>query len=381
MRIVVIARYFWPDLGGAQTQLRMLSAEWARTGHKVTLLTCRWSPDWPSEEWDRGYRIVRWPVTTTRFVGTVRLAYQIQDWLRRNRSHYDVVMVSMLKHAAWVSARSARHLGFPLFLKSWGAGASGDMAWQEKGRFGLWIRRGTKDVEGIFSPSSAVGDELKSAGYSRVIAMPNGVPIPDQPWSASAVADHRRRLGWPDRTTLVTTGRLSPEKGLLDLVEAIPPIVQARPDVQLMMIGEGPQREALGRRIDELGLGERVRMPGAVGDVEPMLRASDLYVLPSHFEGLSVALLESLVLGMPAVASDTPANRGVMSAEDLPLFTVGSPESLAKVVLERLARGGRRDEEVAGVASRARERYGIETIARQHVDWFERALAGRAGNA
>jgi hypothetical protein len=70
-----------------------------------------------------------------------------------------------------------------------------------------------------------------------------------------------------------------------------------------------------------------------------------------------------------------------MSAEDLPLFTVGSPESLAKVVLERLARGGRRDEEVAGVASRARERYGIETIARQHVDWFERALAGRAGNA
>ncbi len=69
MRIVVVSRFYWPDLGGAQAQLRMLAREWGRVGHDVTVLTCRWDPSWGAEERVENHRIIRWPVWRTRFVG------------------------------------------------------------------------------------------------------------------------------------------------------------------------------------------------------------------------------------------------------------------------------------------------------------------------
>jgi glycosyltransferase involved in cell wall biosynthesis len=376
MRIVVVSRFYWPDLGGAQAQLRMLARQWGADGHDVRLLTCRWDPRWPAQEEIENHTIERWPVWRTRFAGTLRFVWQIDRWLARHRSAYDVVMVSMLKHAAWASVRSSRRLGFPVFLKSWGAGTSGDMAWQQSGRLGGLIRTGTRKVDGIFAPSLAVEEELLAAGYERIVRIPNGVPRIDPAWRPEETTIWRGKLGWADRPTVVTTGRLSWEKGLLDAVAAMPTVLRRIPEAQLVLVGEGPQRGELAERIRSLGLEGRVLMPGAVGDVEPSLRAADLYLLPSHFEGLSVALLEALCLGLPAVVSDTPANLGILPEELLPLFPVGQPAEQGECVADLLE--SRRLNRLSGeIRRQAGERFGIEAIARQHIVSFQESLERR----
>ena len=380
MRIVVVSRFYWPDLGGAQAQLRMLAREWGRVGHDVTVLTCRWNESWPAEERIENHRIVRWPVWRTRFIGTIRFVRQIDQWLARHRKEYDVVMVSMLKHAAWTATRASRRLGFPVYLKSWGAGTSGDMAWQRTGRLGMWIRGGTKGADGVFAPSLAVEEELQEAAYERIIRIPNGAPRMDPPWSPAETSASRRQLGWPDRPTILTTGRLSWEKGLLDAVSAMPTVLRRVPEAQLVMVGEGPQREELESRARSLGVADRVRMPGAVANVEPVLRGGDLYLLPSHFEGLSVALLEALCLGMPAAVSNTPANLGILPENLLPTFPVGSPESQGELIADLLV-SRRLHAELGTVRQRACESFGIEGVARRHVEEFQMGIDGRASGS
>jgi glycosyltransferase involved in cell wall biosynthesis len=240
----------------------------------------------------------------------------------------------------------------------------------------MWIRQGTRQVDGIFTPSLAVDRELRDAGYVRTILVPNGVPRIDPAWDPTETSRWRARLGWPDRPTILTTGRLSWEKGLLDAVAALPRVLRSVPEAQLVMVGEGPQRAELQERARSLGVADRVLLPGAVSDVEPVLRAGDLYLLPSHFEGLSVALLEALCLGMPASASDTPANLGILPEEFLPLFRVKDPDRQGEVVGELLRTGGLR----AGLGvmrPMACERFGIEAVAARHVAEFQKGIDHR----
>ncbi len=257
-----------------------------------------------------------------------------------------------------------------------GSGDIGRHGLAENGRLGLRIRNGTKEADGVFAPSLAVEEELREAGYERIIRIPNGAPRMDPPWNPAETPAWRRKLGWPDRPTILTTGRLSWEKGLLDAVSAMPTILRRVPEAQLVMVGEGPQRVELAERARSLGVADRVLMPGAVADVEPVLRAGDLYLLPSHFEGLSVALLEALCLGMPAVVSDTPANLGILSENLLPIFAVGNPEGQGELVGEILATR-RLNGELGTIRRRACEGFGIEEVARRHVEEFQKGMDRR----
>jgi glycosyltransferase involved in cell wall biosynthesis len=100
-------------------------------------------------------------------------------------------------------------------------------------------------------------------------------------------------------------GRLEPIKNHLLLLEAfrgLPSDLQG----SLTILGEGSLRPLLAERIVELGLGDRVQMPGFVTDPEDTLRASDVFVLSSDFEGHPRVLIEALLCGLRIVATDCP---------------------------------------------------------------------------
>lgn len=103
----------------------------------------------------------------------------------------------------------------------------------------------------------------------------------------------------------VSVGRLEPIKNHLLLLEAfrgLPSDLQG----SLTILGEGSLRPLLAERIVELGLGDRVQMPGFVTDPEDTLRASDVFVLSSDFEGHPRVLIEALLCGLRIVATDCP---------------------------------------------------------------------------
>lgn len=103
---------------------------------------------------------------------------------------------------------------------------------------------------------------------------------------------------------LLSVGRLAPQKGYLDLVAIIPQILREFPDITFAWVGEGVQRKQLEDEIREKGIDGRVRLLGYRGDVPRLLRAADLFVFPSHFEGQPLALAEAMTAGLPIVSSD-----------------------------------------------------------------------------
>lgn len=119
----------------------------------------------------------------------------------------------------------------------------------------------------------------------------------------------RVRLGFAGQDLVVgVCAALRPEKAQIDLVEAVARCRAARPAgprVRALLIGDGPERPAIERRIDDLGLRAEVRLLGALTDVRPALAACDLMALSSRaVETFSIAALEAMALGLPVLLTD-----------------------------------------------------------------------------
>jgi glycosyltransferase involved in cell wall biosynthesis len=144
--------------------------------------------------------------------------------------------------------------------------------------------------------------ELGICGPSRIVAIPNGVRDTAR-YSVPPTA-LRRKLEVPDGALmLLSTARLAPDKGLEYLIEAaslLPPNLQFR----VFIAGEGPARARLERLVDRFGVRNRLCFLGYREDVNDLLAASDLVILPSLREGLSIALLEAMAAGKPIIASN-----------------------------------------------------------------------------
>jgi glycosyltransferase involved in cell wall biosynthesis len=137
---------------------------------------------------------------------------------------------------------------------------------------------------------------------------------------------------------VLAAGRLSPEKGFGVLVEAAATICHDHPGVGIVLFGEGVLRPELERRISELGLAGRLVMPGFRTDLDSLIGAADVVVLPSFTEGLPNVALEASAAGVPVVATavgGTP--EAVLDGESGFLVPPGDPPSLAARVGELLA--------------------------------------------
>ena len=213
----------------------------------------------------------------------------------------------------------------------------------------------------------------------------NGVAIPP-PRHGGARGDARailveanHDLAADDQTPVVVyTGRLDAAKGLHELIRAWPIVLAAHPTARLWMVGEGPDRDALFDTIRDCEVRQQVAMPGAFDDVQDVLNAADLFVLPSHQEGISIALLEAMAAGVPVVASDIPGNRSViepgvhgllMPARDVP--------SIAKAIIAVLSDPRSAAQRAMTARRRVELEFSLDQMARRHLDLFRQVIAER----
>lgn len=381
LRLALVTRRFWPLVGGAEIVMANLAAEFRRQGHEATIVTAQWESHWPGELVHREVPVVRLAQPKLRAWGTLRYMYALDAWLHARRPHLDGVLVSMLKHDAYTAVGAMRGTSVPVVLRAEGGGAGGDCAWQESARFGRRIRRRCCDAAAIVAPSDPIGEELLQAGYDsqKVVRIDNGVLLPpprsqsQRDAARSALAEANWDLRSDDAAPVVVyTGRLHPDKGLADLVRAWPPIAARWPQARLWLIGEGPQREDLFHLISDLGFRYQICLPGSFDEIEDVLAAADLFVLPSYSEGMSISLLEAMAAGLPVVASDIPGNRALVTheAEGLLVPPRDSKSLSAAVarVLESPAWGVQ-----LGAAGRKRvsEQFSLERMAREHLELIE----------
>jgi glycosyltransferase involved in cell wall biosynthesis len=106
---------------------------------------------------------------------------------------------------------------------------------------------------------------------------------------------------------LVGAGRLVEQKGFDMLLPAFASVADRFPEWGLLILGEGPERQALERQTVELGIADSVLMPGVVKKLHAILQRCNIFVLSSRFEGQPIALMEAMLCGLPVVSFDCPS--------------------------------------------------------------------------
>jgi glycosyltransferase involved in cell wall biosynthesis len=190
-----------------------------------------------------------------------------------------------------------------------------------------------------------------------------------------------------ERFRILTVGRIDDDKGHADLLESVRELVQHRGmgDLFWQIIGTGPGEAVLRAQVDERKLSDHVQFLGVVGNPFPYYRAADVFVLPSHTEGLPNVLIEALTCGTPVISTDCPSGpREVLDNERFGrLVPVRQPLTMADAIGEHRSQPAvLRDKAAAGSQS-VRERYAAATVVKRLEELLLGAcrLAGAAGSA
>lgn len=176
---------------------------------------------------------------------------------------------------------------------------------------------------------------------------------------------------------LLNVGRLIDQKGQQYLLRAMPKVLVHCPNAHLAIAGDGWLRSDLETLAQRLDVTEHVSFLGSRDDVPDLLRAADIFVFPSLFEGLPGALVEAMLAGKAIVASDIPVAREMIQHETngilVPQMTIASLAD-AIVQLNNAPLYAKRLGEQAQLF--ARERFDIELVVDQMHAFYQRVLYG-----
>lgn len=134
----------------------------------------------------------------------------------------------------------------------------------------------------------------------RIRVVHNGVDVEDaRPIDNSKIVGHSSQRG----PTICTVGRLSPVKGLSDLLLAVRDLIMTWPTLQLLVVGQGRLEGVLKQQVMDLGLSKNVQFTGHLENLRDVWLRVDVFALPSLSEGLPLSLLEAMAAGIPSVAT------------------------------------------------------------------------------
>jgi glycosyltransferase involved in cell wall biosynthesis len=158
-----------------------------------------------------------------------------------------------------------------------------------------------------------------------------------------------RELGLPvESQILLNVARVSPQKGLLYAVRALPAILKQYPQAHLLSVGATTDPRwttELKREAGSLGVADHFHMLGAQANVVDFLRACDIFVFPSLYEGLGIALIEAMAAGCVCVATNTgPIPEVVQDGKDGVLVPSADAEALARAICDLLGDPSRRSQ-------------------------------------
>lgn len=198
-------------------------------------------------------------------------------------------------------------------------------------------------LEAIVGVSDGVSEdtaEFAQIQRAHVHTIYNPIPLADIRRAAGNPATHPW-LSAPSGPLVVTAGRLVPQKNFPLLLTAFARLLQLHADVRLIILGDGPMREPLNRQAEQLGLAERIDMPGWLDNPYAFMAAADVFVQSSDREGLSTVLIEALACGCPIVATDCKSGpREILAdGEYGTIVPMHDAPALAQAMSEAIVRG------------------------------------------
>ena len=215
------------------------------------------------------------------------------------------------------------------------------------------------------------------ASPDKVKVIENGIEWIEAP----PLGKLRQQLGLAEDVPLIgAVGSLTVRKRHRQLLRAMAELLKVRPDAHLVLMGEGSLRSELEAEVRRLGIEQRVHLPGMLVPAISYVRDLSIFVLPSSEEGLSNALLEAMMAGVPCVASDIPSNREVITdGEDGVIVDVEDPRAFAAAMTAVLDDHGRSRTLGAQARETIRRRYNARTMVDANEDLYMALARQRRG--
>lgn len=367
LRIAVCLSHFHPTVGGAERQAFQLAERWARWGHEPLVITRRLSGQ-PSCEMVSGIEIRRvigtvsaGPLFGLSFLGS--LTANLVRFARR----YDVILAAQAPWEAVAVGFIGPILRKPSIVRLASVGPRGDLAQLQRAKgSGLWRRLALRNAL-FLAPSEAARQELAELGCpaERIRRFTNGVDIerfsPPGELSPAEAAERER--------TAIFVGRLSEEKNPLAVLRAWK-ILNRGGRYRLLMVGDGPQAEALAAYARQESL-EKVEFLGQRSDVPDLYRQAAVCVQPSPHEGCSNALLEAMASGVCPIVSRVPGNLELVEHEENGLTVALDDDQQLAAALARVLEDTLLRLRLSQAArQRVVERHDLDRIAREYLELF-----------
>lgn len=228
----------------------------------------------------------------------------------------NIAVLSALKGSAFKDAEQTARLPCVISERS-------DPAQQNLGWFWEWMRRRTyKTADHVIALTKTSANHLANVcGDVPISVIASAVDEPPIKSNREKACENKR---------IVAIGRMEREKGFDRLLNAFAMVARSHPDWSLRIFGEGSLRDELQQQAAELGIDDRLEMPGWVRPIWNELCDATIFALPSRYEGFPSALLESMACGVPSIAVDCESGpRAIIQHEQNGLLVTNNEQALA----------------------------------------------------
>ena len=374
LRVLFCTLDYFPGVaGGAEHQARLQAESLTKLGHRVVVVC-------PGRHLPRRDCINHVHVRRLRFVDRRRfrkLTYYLSliPFLLNNARRFDVVHVHLANVQADIIVTLCNLLGTPVYVKCACGGTVGEIA-RGNTHFAKVTRwYGLRHAAAVQALSREIETEVRSVGTpaDRIVRIPNGVDLghfapatPDERYQA------RDQLSLTQKELIfLFVGRFATYKGLDDLRAAWDHI--ALPGAVLVLVGE-PGKSALDRPAAPIEPTETIIVRGWTTHVKRYLNAADVYVHPTHGDGMSNSLLEAMASGLAIIATRLGSTAELLANErDALLVDPASPDQLAGAIRRLAGDDGLRIRLSANAVETSRQ-FEVGKVAEQIESAYRRIL-------
>lgn len=243
----------------------------------------------------------------------------------------------------------------------------------------LLYRLASHKVSGFIAVSDMVSESMVGQIgpiQDKITVICNGVDVKRYEQEVDTDAVRQRLALGTDAHLIATVGTLKEQKGHCYLIDAAHEIVPQHPDWHFLLIGDGGLREGLQAQVREQGLSENIHFLGNRHDVPELLAASDLFVLPSLWEGLPMALIEAMAASKAVVATAVSGTVQVVVPDETGLLVPPGDSRLLAQAIEQCLTDPMRIQ-VMGVVGKRRveEGFSAHKQAVEHLELYRRLLS------
>jgi glycosyltransferase involved in cell wall biosynthesis len=376
LRIALVAPGIPQSATGVSVSLARLAEELCNAGHRVTLVAANTAagPGFVEPLVKIDPRVdVRLFRFRSRVHRRLHRSAEIRQWLNKSATDFDVMDIQgvwsfVTVHAAAVSLRA----GVPYVLTPHGQMARWDwqkMPWRKWVFFGAFVKKAWRCATAIrFVSEGEVNSSMASAGNRRVV-IPYWVDRPPTRDFENGRLELARKLDLPgDAAIILFLGRVSAQKGVLEIVKAFDELWRTRKQVALIVAGplDGEYGAQVRRVATRAASAQNIRLLGPVYDEskQDLFCAASVFITLSKNEGLPVAVLEAMAYGLPIIAT-SQAHLPEVSRYEAGIIVHSHPENVAQALESLLSDQAR----LRGMATNAKklvqERFTAKVITPQ----------------